>query len=189
MFSWGSLKKTKNSSGWHWGVPNLGVAHLSTCVLALGFFSFSSTPILLFFACSSLSSKNLLHFLVQMWNPLAANCSSSLYPQNSYLQTVWASSLPSQACNSLLYYITGRFCVFTYRNTEISVKPVAINILFPELGCFAYNCKGKYRSIGFFIFLHPLMRSQYDLKLSVYEVYTWSNLFYPKLLPLKSLCL
>lgn len=150
------------------------VAHPSTCFLALGFFSFSSTPILPFLSALLSAQKTSyislfrceIHLLLTI--PVLCILKILLY------QTVWASSLVSQACNSLLYYITSRFYVFTYKSTEISVKPIAINVLFPELGCFMYNCKGKYKSIGFFIFLHPWIMSHHDLKLSVDEVYTWT---------------
>lgn len=133
----------------------------STHFLALGFFSFSSTPILLFLPASLSAQKNsyisLFRFEICLLLTIPVLCILKIL----LCQTVWASSLLSQACNSLLYYITGRFCVFTYKNAEISVKPIAITIFFPELGCFAYNCKGKYRNVGFFIFLHPWIRSQH----------------------------
>lgn len=132
------------------------VAHPSTCFLALGFFSFSSTPILLFLLVLLPAQKasyiSLFRCEIHLLLTIPVHCILKIL----LYQTVWASSLVSQACNSLLYYITGRFCVFIYKNTEISIKPIAIWILFPELGCFAYNCKGKFRSIGGFHFFVSL---------------------------------
>lgn len=162
------------------------VAHPSTCFFALGFFSFPSSPILLFLPALSAPKTSCISLFRSEFHLMLAI--PVLYILKIFLyQTVWASSLFSQACNSLLYYISGRCCAFTHKNTEISVKPIAVNIWFPQLGCFAYNWKvQKYR---IFHFLHPQIRSQHDLKVSVYEVYTWTNLFHPKLLPLKSLCL
>lgn len=129
------------------------VSHPSTCVLAL-----ASHPLPFYFFLPALLQAQKASYIslyrceIHLLLTILVLCILKIL----IYQTVWASSLPSQACNSLLYYITGRFCVFTYRNIEISLKPVAINILFPDLGCFACNCKGKYRSEGFFYFFASL---------------------------------